>query len=89
MLGPAPGDLSSLNPSKIHGSSDTHRSKLQARRVPETAPAKPKSNLEKEPLKTSRKVVARAENSAEAPGTASHGTCHRAIALLPPDPARA
>lgn len=85
MLGPTPGDLSSLNPSKIHESSDTHHSKRQARCIPETAPAKPESTFETEPLKTLLKSVARAENSAEAFDTASHLTCQPAIALLPQD----
>lgn len=86
MLGPTPGDLSSLNPSKIHGSSDTHHSERQARRIPEVAPAKPKSAFETEPLKYLLKLVARAQNSAEALSTASHLPTHwSATALLPQD----
>lgn len=85
MLGPTPGDLSSLNPSKIHESSDTYHSKRQATRIPETAPATPDSTFKTEPLKTLLKLVAKAENSAVALGTASHPTHQRDIALLPQD----
>lgn len=71
MLGPTPGDPSSLNASKIHGSSDTRHSKCQSRRIPETGPAELGNTLEKEPLKTLLESVASAENSAETLGTAS------------------
>lgn len=84
MLGPTPGDLSSVNPSKIHGSSDTRHPEHEARRNPETTPAKPESTFEIEPLKTLLKSVARAENSAAALGTTSHPPpCQRAVPSYP------